>query len=185
MKKKQFIDTFKNAIENHAAYIGISIQTEGSSRQEVIINPSENFEEKLKYYRAAYDEDMVLVSTKGKKDIRIIAVVYGDSFADIEFQIIGERPNWKKTILDAIDRVVSRMFEEQPNVTKETRDAWDIIIEGYKEQLISRRYSIGQQRFIVENEKLYEDMFETCMNGSNEEFREKFLHLSKELNKYA
>ena len=110
MKKKQFAAVFKNAIANHAAYIGVGIQTEGSSRPEIIINPIENFEEKLKYYRAAYDEDMVLVSAKGKKDIRIIAVAWGDSFSDIEFQMTENRQDWKKTISDAIDRVVNRML---------------------------------------------------------------------------
>lgn len=185
MKKKQFTEVFNSAVENHAAYIGVSIQTEGSNHPEIIINPIENFEEKLKYYRAAYDEDMVLVSAKGKKDIRITAVASGDSFSDIEYQMMEERPDWKKTISDSIDRVVNRMLEKYPDVTKERRDAWDIILEGYKEQFVSRRYSISQQRFIVENADLYENMFETCMNGSNEEFKEQFLHLSKELNKHA
>lgn len=185
MKKKQFAAVFKNAIANHATYIGVGIQTEGSSRPEIIINPIENFEEKLKYYRAAYDEDMVLVSAKGKKDIRIIAVAWGDSFSDIEFQMTENRPDWKKTLSDAIDRVVNRMLEGNEDVSKEQRDAWDAVLEGYKEQFFSRRYSIGQQKFITENAELYEDMFETCMNGSNEEFKEKFLYLSKELNRHA
>ena len=185
MRKKQFIEIFKQAIAAHAAYIGVGIQTEGSSRPEIIINPIENFEEKLKYYRAAYDEDMVLVSAKGKKDIRIIAVAWGDSFADIEFQMMENRPDWKRTISDAIDRVVNRMLEGNPDVSQKQRDAWDAILEGYKEQFYSHRYSVSQQRFITENAELYEDMFETCMNGSNEEFKEKFLHLSKELNNHA
>ena len=77
------------------------------------------------------------------------------------------------------------MLEGNEDVSKEQRDAWDAVLEGYKEQFFSRRYSIGQQRFITENAELYEDMFETCMNGSNEEFKEKFLHLSKELNRHA
>lgn len=185
MKKKQFAAVFKNAIENHAAYIGVAIQTEGSSRPEIIINPIENFEEKLKYYRAAYDEDMVLVSAKGKKDIRIMAVAWGDSFADIEFQMTEERQDWKKVISDAIDTVVNRMLEQNPDISKSQRETWDAILEGYKEQFFSHRYSVSQQRFIAEHYELYEDMFETCMNGNNEDFKKKFLHLSKELNNHA
>lgn len=185
MKKKKFVTVFNNAILNYAACIGVGVQTEGSSRPEIIINPSENFEEKLKYYCAAYDEDMVLVSAKGKTDIRIIAVAWGDSFADIEYQLTEERPDWKKTISDAVDRVVNRMLAKNPDVTQKQRESWEVIFEGFKEQFYSRRYSVSQQRFIAENEETYEDMFETCMNGSNEEFREKFLHLSKELNKHA
>lgn len=185
MRKKQFTTVFKSAIQNHATYIGVSIQIEGSSRPEIIINPIENLEERLKYYRAAYDEEMVLVSAKGKKETRIVAVAWGDSFADIEFQMMEKRPDWKKTISDAIDKVVNRMLDSNPEVKQEQRDAWDIILEGYKEQFYSRRYSISQQQFIIENAELYEDVFETCMNGNNEEFRERFLHLSKELNKHA
>lgn len=84
MRKKEFAGIFKKAIAEHARYIGVGIQTEGSSRPEIIINQTENFEEKLKYYRAAYDEDLILESAKGKKEIRIVAIAAGDSFADIE-----------------------------------------------------------------------------------------------------
>ena len=96
-----------------------------------------------------------------------------------------DRPDWKKTISDAVDRVVRRMFDESPEISQEEREVWEVVLEGYKEQFFSRRYSISQQRFITENGALYEDMFETCMNGSNEEFKKKFLHLSKELNNHA
>ena len=185
MRKKQFTEVFKQAISQHAAYIGVGVQTEGSRRPEIIINPNENFKEKLEYYRAAYDEDMALVSAKGKKDIRIVSVCWGDSFADIEFQMQVDPPDWKKTISDAVDRVVRRMFDESPEISQEEREVWEVVLEGYKEQFFSRRYSISQQRFITENGALYEDMFETCMNGSNEEFKKKFLHLSKELNNHA
>ena len=47
MRKKEFADIFKKAIDAHAGYIGVAIQTEGSSQPEIIINPAENFEEKL------------------------------------------------------------------------------------------------------------------------------------------
>lgn len=77
------------------------------------------------------------------------------------------------------------MLSKYPDVDKKQRDAWTVVLEGYKEQFFKNRYTVGQQRFIVENAALYEDMFETCMNGSNEEFKEKFLHLSKELNNHA
>lgn len=185
MNKKEFAGIFKKAIEENARYIGVGIQTEGSRRPEIIINPTENFEEKLKYYRAAYDEDLTLVSAKGKKDIRIIAIAAGDSFADIEFLLTEGRPDWKKVISDAVDKVVERTLAKHPDVSGKQRDTWTAVLEGYKEQFFENRYSVSQQRFIVENAELYEDMFETCMNGSNEEFKKKFLHLSRELNNHA
>lgn len=185
MKKKEFAGIFKKAIAENARYIGVGIQTEGSSRPEIIINPTENFEEKLKYYRAAYDEDLILVSAKGKKDIRIIAIAAGDSFADIEFLLTNGRKDWKQVISDAIDKVVERTLAKYPDVDGKQMDTWRVILEGYKEQFFKNQYSVSQQRFIVENAELYEDMFETCMNGSNEEFKKKFLHLSRELNNHA
>lgn len=185
MRKKEFADIFKKAIDAHAGYIGVAIRTEGSSQPEIIINPAENFEEKLKYYRAAYDEDLILVAAKGKKDIRITAVAAGDTFADIEFLLLQDRPDWKKVISEAVDTVVNRMLDKYQDVDQKQRDSWTVILEGFKEQFFKNRYTIGQQRFICENRELYEDMFETCMNGSNEEFKEKFFNLSRELNNHA
>ena len=185
MRKKEFAAVFKNAMLMNATYIGVGIQTEGSSQPEIIINPHENFEEKLKYYRAAYDEDMVLVAAKGKKDIRIIAVAWGDSFADIEFQMQKDRQDWKKAISEAIDRVVDKMLSEYPEVGEKQKESWTIVMEGYKEQFFKHRYTISQQRFIIENIAMYEDMFETCMNGTNQEFKDKMIKLSRELNNHA
>lgn len=185
MKKTEFVKIFEGAIKSCCLYIGVGIQTEGSSRPEVIINPVENFEEKLRYYKATYDEDMVLASAKGKKDIRIVAVAAGDSFSDIQFLLSENRPDWKKMIADAIDRVVNRMYEKYPDVDGKQRDTWTVILEGYKEQFYKNRYTVNQQKFITEHIDMWEDMFETCMNGSNEEFKEKFLRLSKELNNHA
>lgn len=185
MKKKEFVKIFEAAMKSCCLYVGVGVQTEGSSRPEIIINPVENFEEKLRYYKAAYDENMVLASAKGKKDIRIVAVAAGDSFSDIQFLLSENRPDWKKMIADAIDRVVNRMHEKYPDVDGKQRDTWTVILEGYKEQFYKNRYTVNQQRFIIEHIDMWEDMLETCMNGSNEEFKEKFLHLSKELNKHA
>lgn len=185
MKKKEFATIFKSAIAAHAGFIGVGIKTEGSEKPEIIINPTENFGEKLKYYRAAYDENMILVAAKGKKDIRIVAVAAGDTFSDIEFQLMQERPDWKKTISEATDTVVNRMLDKYPDVDKKQRDSWTVIMEGFKEQFFKNRYTVGQQKFICESRELYEDMFETCMNGTNEEFKENFFNLSKELNKHA
>lgn len=53
------------------------IQTEGSSEPEVIINPKENFNAKFDYYMAAYDDDLILIAAKGKKDIRITGAAAG------------------------------------------------------------------------------------------------------------
>ena len=71
MKKGQLKALFIEAKGTGQKYIGVMIQTEGSSEPEVIINPKENFNAKFDYYMAAYDDDLILIATKGKKDIRI------------------------------------------------------------------------------------------------------------------
>lgn len=67
MKKGQLKALFIEAKGTGQKYIGVMIQTEGSSEPEVIINPKENFNAKFDYYMAAYDDDLILIAAKGKK----------------------------------------------------------------------------------------------------------------------
>ena len=66
MKKSYLKAIFINAKATGAKYIGVRIETEGSSRPECIINPRENFDAKYDYYMKAYDDDLRLIATKGK-----------------------------------------------------------------------------------------------------------------------
>ena len=61
MKKGQLKALFIEAKGTGQKYIGVMIQTEGSSEPEVIINPKENFNAKFDYYMAAYDDDLILI----------------------------------------------------------------------------------------------------------------------------
>ena len=67
MKKGQLKALFIEAKGTGQKYIGVMIQTEGSSEPEVIINPKENFNAKFNYYMAAYDDDLILIAAKGKR----------------------------------------------------------------------------------------------------------------------
>lgn len=67
MKKSELEAVFINAKTVGERYIGVKIATEGSSQPEIIINPKENFDAKLDYYMSAYDDDLILISAKGKK----------------------------------------------------------------------------------------------------------------------
>ena len=114
MKKGQLKALFIEAKGTGQKYIGVMIQTEGSSEPEVIINPKENFNAKFDYYMAAYDDDLILIAAKGKKDIRITGAAAGASFEDIQSQLIDEKASsgWKEQIADAVDRVVDKMLKE-------------------------------------------------------------------------
>lgn len=93
MNKSELKAIFINAKATDAKYIGVSIQTEGSSQPEIIINPNPNFDAKFDYYMEEYDDDLILIAAKGKKDIRITAAGQGNRFEDIECQLLGERGN--------------------------------------------------------------------------------------------
>ena len=81
LTKKNLEQCFEGAIINDALFIGVKISTAGSLAPEIIINPKENFNAKLTYYRDKYDEDLILKSYSG---IRIIGLTFGDCFDDIE-----------------------------------------------------------------------------------------------------
>lgn len=67
MNKSELKAIFINAKATDAKYIGVSIQTEGSSQPEIIINPNPNFDAKFDYYMEAYDDDLILIAAKGKR----------------------------------------------------------------------------------------------------------------------
>jgi hypothetical protein len=75
-------ECFNRAIDSNARYIGVRIAL-GMGKEEVIINPRENFEDKQAYYNQAYDESLRHKYANGM-DIRITGFVFGDSFMEIE-----------------------------------------------------------------------------------------------------
>lgn len=77
---------FINAKKNGSKFIGVLIETRGSNAPEIIINPAENFDAKLEYYKKAYTEDLVLKTFDG---IKIIGFDYGDTFAQLECSLLN------------------------------------------------------------------------------------------------
>lgn len=59
---------------------------EGFKEAEVIINKIDNAEDKLNYYRNVYDENL---NHKYSNGIRIVGCSYGNSFADIQKDLVG------------------------------------------------------------------------------------------------
>lgn len=70
-------EVFKEAIDDYLL-VGVAIKLPNLDKPEIIINPSENMEEKLKYYKNAYNDDLTL---KTCKDIQIIGA-YASDYAD-------------------------------------------------------------------------------------------------------
>lgn len=72
---------FKAAKDSEAQWIGVCIKTEGHPEEEIIINPKENFDVKLEYYKKAYTDDLVLKTYDG---IKIVGFTYADDFTEIQ-----------------------------------------------------------------------------------------------------
>ena len=175
-----------NAKIKDAKYIGVSIKTEGSSQPEIIINPRENFNAKFDYYMEAYDDDLILIAAKGKKDIRIVAAGHGNRFEDIECQLLGEQgKGWKELIVRAIDNAYKKMIAVTPPTTEEEQTHCEIIRETIKGMFINESRTAAEAEFIKTHIADYEKMFNTCMNGNNLEFEKEIVRLQKIQNEYV
>jgi hypothetical protein len=180
MNKSKLKAIFIEAKMMDAKYIGVMISTEGSSQPEIIINPKENFDIKFDYYMAAYDDELILISAKGKKDIRITGAAHGKSFEDIQSQLLGDiEKNWKPMIADAIDRVVDKTLQETPPQSEEEKLKCESMREAIKGMFLNDSRSAAEAKFIFDNIEKYEAIFEICMNGDDKEFKRGLIELQR------
>ncbi len=184
MNKSALKALFINAKVEGARYIGVRIATEGSSEPEIIINPEKNFDSKFEYYMSAYDDDLILISAKGKKEIRITGIAQGNTFEDIEYQLMSVGVGWKKPISDAIDKAYNKMIAETPPQTEEEKLRCDTMKEAVKGMFLSAGRSAAEARFIFENIEKYEQLFDICMNGDDMEFRKGLMELQRMQNEH-
>lgn len=80
------INCFNRAKELGEKYVAVLISMEGFPSNEVIINDNENIDTKLAYYQKTYDEDL---NHKFAKGIKIVGFTFGNSFDDIEMDLVG------------------------------------------------------------------------------------------------
>lgn len=184
MNKSALRAIFINAKAEEARYIGVRIETEGSGQPEIIINPKENFDAKFDYYMSAYDDDLNLISTKGKKIIRITGIAQGNTFEDIEYQLMSVGFGWKKPISDAIDKSYNKMIEETPPQSEEERLQCETMKEAVKGMFLNASRSAAEARFIFENIERYEKLFDICMSGDDLQFKVGLIELQREQNEY-
>ncbi len=184
MNKSALKALFINAKVEGARYIGVRIATEGSSEPEIIINPEKNFDSKFEYYMSAYDDDLILISAKGKKEIKITGIAQGNTFEDIEYQLMSVGVGWKKPISDAIDKAYNKMIAETPPHTEEEKLRCDTMKEAVKGMFLNASRSAAEARFIFENIEKYEQLFDTCMNGDDMEFKKGLMELQRMQNEH-
>ena len=184
MNKSALKALFINAKVEGARYIGVKIATEGNSEPEIIINPEKNFDSKFDYYMSAYDDDLILISAKGKKEIRITGVAQGNTFEDIEYQLMSVGVGWKRPISDAIDKSYNKMIAETPPQTEEERLRCETMKEAVKGMFLNAGRSAAEARFISENIEKYEQLFDICMNGDEMEFKKGLMELRRMQNEH-
>ena len=78
---------FNKAVEDGVLYVAVVIQMDGFSNNEVIINPLDNAESKLEYYKNTYNDDL---EHKFSNGIRIVGCTYGKDFKEIEDQLMED-----------------------------------------------------------------------------------------------
>jgi hypothetical protein len=87
LKMEHLEHTFNMAKKSGERFVAIVVEMEGFEDSEVIINPLENVDAKLDYYKKTYGSDLTHKFSKG---IRIIGMTYGNSYEEIYNNLFGE-----------------------------------------------------------------------------------------------
>lgn len=86
MRKSEFKEIVQDGINRGREFMAVKIRTEGNAGPEIIINGSENFNQKLAYYDKAYNDDMELIKAKeAGKLITIEDVIVTSNLNDLSW----------------------------------------------------------------------------------------------------
>lgn len=86
MRKQEFTQIVNEGIGRNKNFMVVKIETEGNPAPEIIINPAENFDQKMKYYLGAYNEDMELIKAReAGKLIKITDVLMTSNLNDLSW----------------------------------------------------------------------------------------------------
>ncbi|MBU5268902.1 hypothetical protein ACIR03_02685 [Clostridium cochlearium] len=77
---------FYEASHKDKKYVGVKIEMAGFEKPEIIINENANFDKKFDYYKKAYNETLTMKTFDG---IKIVGFTYGDTFEEIEKDLLG------------------------------------------------------------------------------------------------
>lgn len=73
------------AIGEKAKFFAIAVTVPGATGREVLINPKENFEAKLKYLQETYNHDLIHKTAP----LQIVGFTYGDRYSAIQKDLLG------------------------------------------------------------------------------------------------
>lgn len=88
MVKANFKKIVEEGLDRNKNYMVVKIETEGNPGPEIIVNPAENFAQKLAYYDKAYNDSLELIAAKNNgKLIRITDVLMTSNLNDLNWFI--------------------------------------------------------------------------------------------------
>ena len=86
MNKQEFKRIIDEGISRRKNFLVVKIETEGSPKPEIIINPAENFYQKVHYYNTAYNDNMELIKAKESgKLIKITDALMTSNLVDLSW----------------------------------------------------------------------------------------------------
>ena len=79
-RKEDFFNLY-NKYKDDTNFMVIGIEMPDLESHELIVNHKSNFEEKMKYYDSAYDENLIMIKNR---DIKIVSFIFAEEviFAD-------------------------------------------------------------------------------------------------------
>ena len=86
MLKAEFNEIVKDGLSRGRNFMVVKIETEGNPGAEIIVNPAENFNQKIKYYNNAYNDNMELIKAKeAGKIIKITDAMFTSNLNDLSW----------------------------------------------------------------------------------------------------
>ena len=75
-RKEDFFNLY-NKYKDDTNFMVIGIEMPDLESHELIVNHKSNFEEKMKYYDSAYDENLIMIRNR---DIKIVSFMFAEEF---------------------------------------------------------------------------------------------------------
>ena len=97
-RKEDFFNLY-NKYKDDTNFMVIGIEMSDLESHELIVNHKSNFEEKMKYYDSAYDENLIMIRNR---DIKIVSFMFAE---EVIFAEEEEEEDGDKAYFDFIEEV--------------------------------------------------------------------------------
>jgi len=90
MKKEELVACFEKAKRNCSEVVGVVVEIYEDRTSELILNKKDNFDNKLKYYKESYDDNL----NHKKGPARIIGAFISEGIATLDPEYFGDTSHW-------------------------------------------------------------------------------------------